>query len=168
MVPIRSTDVMHLWRRTECRNVGYCKKKALFKTVVIVATVGSSQSEREKVNRGIGEWGHVTSLAYDTSQFGHMTPFRPIRAQYSVTVPQTPGSDRATGSDSPVHRKWLHNRKLLPRPPEVTARPEGKKLYPSTALLHNEITGHYICVGCCTLTLVVLFWGDYQQRMRVE
>ena len=102
MVPIRSTDVMHLWRRTECRNVGYCKKKALFKTVVIVATVGSSQSEREKVNRGIGEWGHVTSLAYDTSQFGHMTPFRPIRAQYSVTVPQTPGSDRATGRQEVV------------------------------------------------------------------
>ena len=29
-------------------------------TVVIVATVGSSQSEREKVNRGIGNRGHVT------------------------------------------------------------------------------------------------------------
>ena len=50
----------------------------------------------------------------------------------------------------------------------MTARPEVKKWYPSTALLHNEITGLYIGVACCTLTLVVLFWGDFQQRMRVE
>ena len=73
------------------------------------------------------------------------------------------------------------NPQLLPSPPEVTpqtpevtaqpevtARPEVKKWYPSTALLHNEITGLYICVGCCRLTLVVLFWGDFQQRMRMR
>ena len=76
------------------------------KTVVVyMAHMGSSQSEREKVNRGIGEWGHVTSLAYDTSQFGHMTSYRPIRVQYSVTSPQAPGSDLL------VHRKWLSDRK---------------------------------------------------------
>ena len=57
---------------------------------------------------------------------------------------------------------------VTPQTPETTARPEVKKWYPSTALLHNEITGLYICVGCCRLTLVVLFWGDFQQRMRIK
>ena len=49
-------------------------------------------------------------------------------------------------------------------PPEVTARPEVKKC----ALLHNGIIGLYICVGCCSLRLVVMLWGDFNQRMRVE
>ena len=49
-------------------------------------------------------------------------------------------------------------------PPEVTSRPEVKKC----ALLHNGITGVYICVGCCRLRLVVMLWGDFHQRMRVE
>ena len=56
------------------------------------------------------------------------------------------------------------NPELVPSPPEVTARPEVKKC----ALLHSGITGLYICVECCTLTLVVLLWGDFKQRMRVE
>ena len=30
-----------------------------------------------------------------------MTSFRPIRAQHSLTAPQSPGSARATGSDFP-------------------------------------------------------------------
>ena len=35
---------------------------------------------------------------------------------------------------------------VTPQTLEVTARPEVKKWYPSIALLHNEITGLYICV----------------------
>ena len=56
------------------------------------------------------------------------------------------------------------NNELLPSLPEVSARPEVNKC----ALLHNGIIGLYICVACCTLTLVVLLWGDFKQRMRVE
>ena len=51
-----------------------------------------------------------------------------------------------------------------PRLPEVTARPEVKKC----ALLHIGITGLYICVGCRRLMLVVLLWGNFNQRMRME
>ena len=60
------------------------------------------------------------------------------------------------------------NPELVPSPPEVAARPEVKKWYPSIALLLNAITGLYICVGCCRLRLVVMLWGDFNQRMRVE
>ena len=41
---------------------------------------------------------------------------------YLVTSPHSPGSARATGSDSPVHRKSTPQ--LVPSAPEVTARPE--------------------------------------------
>ena len=56
-----------------------------------------------------------------------------------ATAPQVPGSGRATGSENP-----------------------------STVLLYNGMTGLYICVGCCRLRLVVMLWGDFNQRMRVE
>ena len=45
-----------------------------------------------------------------------MTSFRPIRVQYSVTSPQTPGSDCATAPQSPGSASA----------PEVTERPEVK------------------------------------------
>ena len=60
------------------------------------------------------------------------------------------------------------NHQLVPSLPEVAARPEVKKWYASIALLHNGITGLYICVACCRLRLVVMLWGDFNQRMRVE
>ena len=43
-----------------------------------------------------------------------------------------------------------------------------QEMVPQPALLYNAINDLYICVGCCTLTLVVLLWGDFNQRMRVE
>ena len=86
-----------------------------------------------------------------------------VTSQPEVTPPD-PGSDITTGSDSPRLPEVASRPEVTPRLPEVPARPEVKKC----ALLHNGITGLYICVGCCTLTLVVLLWGDFNQRMRVE
>ena len=59
---------------------------------------------------------------------------------------------------------------VTPQSPEVTSQPEvtARAEVKNCALLHNGITGLYICVACCTLRLVVMLWGDLNQRMRVE
>ena len=71
-----------------------------------------------------------------------------------VTAPQTPGSDSAdSASDNATG----------------SARARGmQEMVPQPALLYNAINDLYICVGCCTLTLVVLLWGDFNQRMRIR
>ena len=155
----------------------------------MVATIGSSQSEREKVNRGIGEQGSRDLICIFLSSQGHVTFLtvrqQPIRAHYSVTSSQTPGSDNATSSQTPGSDNATSSQtpgsdrttgsdcatgsdfttgSHSPSPSEVTARPEVKKC----ALLHNGIIRLYICVGYCTLRLVVMLWGDFNQRMRVE
>ena len=81
-------------------------------------------------------------------------------AQPEVTVPPEVTSEPEVTSQPEVTPQTPE----LTTQPEVTARPEVKKC----ALLHNAITGLYICVGCCTLRLVVLLWSDFNQRMRVE
>ena len=68
-----------------------------------------------------------------------------VTAQSPVSDSPDPGSENATGSD----------------------RATGSE-NPSTVPLYNGITGLYICVACCRLRLVVMFWGDLNQRMRVE
>ena len=70
--------------------------------VVMVAHIGSSQSEREKVNRGIGEKGSRDLICMFLTSQGHVT---------FVTVIDSNQSERSI-------------LKLLPSPPEVTARPE--------------------------------------------
>ena len=78
--------------------------------------LGDYQSEREKVNRGIGEWGHVTSLAYDTSSLRSRDPFSTNQSAIFCNC-------------SPVPRKWPRNRKSrmnpFPSPPEVTPHTPG-------------------------------------------
>ena len=90
-----------------------------------------------------------------------------------LTAPQSLGSDLTTGSDSPDSGSDnATGSELVTAPqspevtsqPEVTARPGVKKC----ALLHKAVNGLYICVGCGMLRLVVLLWGDLNQRMRVE
>ena len=53
---------------------------------------------------------------------------------------------------------------LVPRLPEVSARPEVKKC----ALLHNGITGLIFVLNVVRLRLWYRFGGDFKQRMRVE
>ena len=184
------------------------------------------------------EWRHQSCQSNFEDVIGRdVTHFRPIRAQHSLTAPQTPGNDRLTGSQeicpncspdpgndratgsqeicfncspdpgndrgtgsqeicpncSPDSRKWPRDRKLRMNPstasqtPEMTARPEvnneplncfpDSRKWPRnrksrndthSALLHNGINGLYICVGWCTLTLVVPLWENFQQRMRIK
>ena len=85
------------------------------------------------------------------------------------------------------NRKWLCHRKSLPSPPEVTSQPEvtvrpevilstspqvlkvtAQPEVKKCALLYNAINDLYICVGCCTLTLVVFLCDNLQQRMRIK
>ena len=83
----------------------------------------------------------------------------------ALTVPQSPEvivPPEVTPSPPEV------NPELVPSPPEVAARPEVKKWYASIALLHNGITGLYICVACCRLRLVVMLWGEFNQHMRIR
>ena len=164
---------------TVCLLVTYVDFSFLWLPVVIMAHIGSSQSERRKfgLDQSESRISPMWLIDVTTIVLAHVTPPEVTpqtpgsdRATGSdlATSPQSTGSDRATGSHYPVHRKWPRNRKsapqLVPSLPEVSARPEVEKC----TLLHNGITGLYICVGCCTLTLVVLFWGDFKQRMRVE
>ena len=90
-----------------------------------------------------------------------------VTLQPEVT-PQTPGSDLATGSDFTTGSQLLtspqtHGSDLTTGSDCATGSEN-----PSTVLLYNGITGLYICVACCRLRLVVMLWGDLNQRMRVE
>ena len=92
---------------------------------------------------------------------------------YDVTKSHdlSPTDSQVPGSDCPDSRKWPGNRKSTMNPSPVHRKwPRERKLRNGTycALLLNAIIGLYICVGCCTLRLVVMLWDDFQQRMRVE
>ena len=92
--------------------------------VVYMAHMVGSQSERSKfgLDQSESRISPMWLIDVTTIVLAHVTP--------PEVTPQSPGSDRATGSHSPpevtppVHRKWLYNRKSLSSPPEVTVRPE--------------------------------------------
>ena len=77
-----------------------------------MAHMVGSQSERSKfvLDQSESRISPMWLIDVTTIVLAHVTP--------PEVTPQSPGSDRATGSHSLVHRKWL------PSPPEVTAQPE--------------------------------------------
>ena len=85
---------------------------------------------------------------------------QPEVKKYALTAPQTPEM---------TARPEVNNEPLNCSPDPGNDRATGsQEMIPILLYCTNGINGLYICVGCCTLTLVVPLWGDFNQCMRVE
>ena len=129
-----------------------------------MAHIGSSQSERRKfgLDQSESRISPMWLIDVTTIVLGHVTPPE-VTAQPEVTSQVVPSPPEVTAQPEVTGRPEV----ILSTSPQVlkvTAQPEVKKC----ALLYNAINDLYICVGCCTLTLVVFLCDNLQQRMRIK